>query len=135
MYSSYNLYTEKNVFVASIHGDLFDENGHIDYPEKIEHEGKSYIFWERDIYTFNYREIASEFIKAVQQLFFWQYNRTECFSNMLYDLIAKADLGNKERLRYGFHWEVKAFESWQRYPNPNEFFKKYLNPTLNKGED
>ena len=34
------------------------------------------------------------------------------FTGRLLDLIAKADLGNRARLRLAFPWEVAAYEVW-----------------------
>ena len=34
------------------------------------------------------------------------------FTGLLLDVIAKADMGNRARLRLAFPWEVAAYEAW-----------------------
>jgi len=49
---------------------------------------------------------------AIFEVWCWKFSNTGCFSNMLLELIAKADSSNKERLRMSFPGEVAAFEMW-----------------------
>jgi hypothetical protein len=50
---------------------------------------------------------------AVEKLYFWRHSHTGCFSERLFDLIAKADFPNRAKLALAFPCEVQAFELWQ----------------------
>lgn len=49
---------------------------------------------------------------ALFLLYCWKFSNTNCFSNMLFDLLCKADLGNRRLIAKGFPDHVKAFEMW-----------------------
>lgn len=53
------------------------------------------------------------FKQAVQRLEHWRNHPTDCFSDHLYTLIAKADDENRERLQNGFPHEVRAYQEWK----------------------
>lgn len=60
---------------------------------------------------------------SVAHLFRWCFGiDTSNFHAILFTLIAKADLENRERLRIGFENEVKAYEDWQKTESQDEFF-------------
>jgi hypothetical protein len=64
--------------------------------------------------------------ETILQLWAWQYSRTGCFSNQLFDLIQKADPSNKERLRRGFPEHVQAFDEWCAAGNyGDDLFDRY----------
>lgn len=63
-------------------------------------------------------------ILAVERLYWWQHGGTN-FTSLLYDLIAKADNENKERIRLAFPHEVKAYLEWFNMPSAEDFYKKY----------
>lgn len=65
--------------------------------------------------------------EAITELFYWQAKwfgggLRENFHSKLYELIHKADMPNKARLRQGFPEEVEAWEMWCSAPNPEQFF-------------
>jgi hypothetical protein len=63
--------------------------------------------------------------QCVRELYCWQrIDDADNFHAVLYNLIAKSDPENRERLRAGFPDEVKAFEDWQAAPSAVEFFAK-----------
>lgn len=69
-------------------------------------------------------EVSKALIReAVEKVYFWQYNYTECFSNKLLDLFPKADLINFGRLALGFPQLALAFELWRESDDQVVFFK------------
>jgi hypothetical protein len=63
---------------------------------------------------------------AVFEVWCWQYSRTGCFNNMLFDLIQKADPGNKLRLARAFPLEMAAYQAWCEAGNYGEdLFKEW----------
>lgn len=56
--------------------------------------------------------------RALMALYGWRKFDDDCFSTMLFDLIAKADSNNLAKLRRGFPDEVGAFMEW--YESPDE---------------
>lgn len=56
------------------------------------------------------------------EFYLWQYAPGTNFTCMLFDLIAKADGFNKERLRAGFPTHVQIFEAWQRAKDMLKFW-------------
>jgi len=68
---------------------------------------------------------TEEIIKAKRELYFWQYGYTGSFSNRLYDLIGKADMFNKERIRAGFPEYVEVYEIWCKDSSPEQLLIKW----------
>ncbi len=65
-------------------------------------------------------------IDIVEKLYFWQHNRTECFSDHLFDLFKKADHVNVRRLASAFPGHYAALMAWEEAGNYGEdLFKKY----------
>jgi len=61
---------------------------------------------------------------AVFELKVWR-NGGDSFTSKLFDLICKADLGNRNKLRQAFPSEVAILEEWQRSRDEESFFKKW----------
>ena len=59
--------------------------------------------------------------RAEQELYYWYQNPQDrsWFTAKLFDLIAKADVFNLEKIRQGFPEEVQA---WERYQRDGEFW-------------
>lgn len=55
----------------------------------------------------------------------WQYDRGDNFTQMFYTLYAKGDSDNKGRLRLGFPVEVRAYEEWYNSEHPEELLEKW----------
>lgn len=55
------------------------------------------------------------FLNACKELYYWQTSYSSCFSNLVFDLIAKAQgtPSNKKRLMKGFPEYVLAYKYWQ----------------------
>lgn len=70
----------------------------------------------------NYEATKSEMAIA---LYYWQYGGADSFGSKLFDLISKADISNRERIRLGFPRAVEAWEEWQAAPNSEAYFKRY----------
>ncbi len=66
----------------------------------------------------------SEYLEAVGYLHNWQQGGTS-FACMFFTLLAKADYGNRNKLRIAFPAWVEVFEDWQRAPE-GAFFQKHL---------
>lgn len=62
--------------------------------------------------------------KAAFDLKCWQQGQ-DFFTCKLFDLIAKADSNNRNKIRIAFPAEVSIFEEWQRSRDKNSFFKKW----------
>ena len=72
-------------------------------------------------------EISKEAVlKAIRQLYIHFNSNGDHFTSKLFDLIAKADIFNKQRLSQGFPAEVMAYNLWMSFPGDSEtFFKSY----------
>ena len=73
---------------------------------------------------------ARTLAEAASEFFNWRRNlydggHSKCFSEMLYELIAKADPGNLSALRRAFPQEVAVFEEWQNAATEIQFYKKF----------
>ncbi len=68
---------------------------------------------------------TEEIIKAKRELYFWKYSYTGCFSNMLYDLIVKADKYNREKLSKAFPEYVDAYTLWYNDSSPERLLIKW----------
>lgn len=58
--------------------------------------------------------MTGELKMAIRHVKEWQYGWGTHFGVKLLDLIAKADGGNRERLRLGFPNYVEAYELWHK---------------------
>jgi len=67
-------------------------------------------------------ELSKEWI---DYLYHWQYGGSSAFSAMLFDLITKADPGNKARIRMGFPEAVAVWEAWYNHPTGSGFFEEH----------
>lgn len=68
----------------------------------------------------------SEYLKAVEQLFYWQCSRTNSFSDMLFDLFQKADADNRFRLSIAFPNHAAALDDWNEAGDyGNDLFRKH----------
>lgn len=67
--------------------------------------------------------VDERIIKAQQELRYWlnSYPKGDWFSAKLFDLIAKADVYNLEKIRKGFPEKVAA---WEKYQREGEFWSK-----------
>lgn len=83
------------------------------------------LFDDRYQYFCQIYDIPLErFHYACQELFFWQYsNGGSNFSALLYDLIAKADSSNREKILRGFPEFCLAFSLWKSCENNEEFYE------------
>lgn len=63
--------------------------------------------------------------KAAFELYRWQCGGATNFTAKLFDLIAKADFRNREKLRTAFPMEVFVFCEWYASPTPKEFYTRY----------
>lgn len=61
--------------------------------------------------------------EARLEVYFWQWGAASGFYSQLFNLIGKADEGNRERIRSGFPLEVQAWEQWFRV-GQDEFFRQ-----------
>lgn len=66
---------------------------------------------------------AEELRKAIQHLFYWQKSGADNFTAKLYELMAKADPTNRQKLFLAFPAEAKAYSMWYCAPSAEEFFK------------
>jgi len=73
----------------------------------------------------NLREAFDEFANWRRNLNVHNRSGSKCFSEMLFDLINKADPGNLSALRRAFGMEVAVFEEWRNAPTEIEFYKKF----------
>lgn len=55
----------------------------------------------------------------------WQYDRGDNFTQMLYCLINKADPTNRARIKLGFPVEVRAYEEWERSEYPEGLLEQW----------
>lgn len=62
--------------------------------------------------------------QTIMRLLNWRRGGTS-FSSHLFDLMAKADAGNLERISAGFPVEVSAFIAWRAALTETEFFRVY----------
>lgn len=62
--------------------------------------------------------------QAIHELWYWRVGDGTNFHSKLYNLIAKADRWNRERIRLGFPEEVKAFEQWEN-ADEKKLFESY----------
>ncbi len=58
------------------------------------------------------KEVMNGLRPCVEKLYYWQYSRTNCFSDLLFDLFQKADPGNYQRLAKGFPEHAMALNMW-----------------------
>jgi hypothetical protein len=72
-----------------------------------------------------------ELNNAVRELYYWQYDYDPSrFSCKLFDLIAKADPMNRERIRRGFPAHVLAYDLWNESGNYGDgLFKSFGIPS------
>lgn len=64
--------------------------------------------------------------KAIRELYFYRNGTASGFNEQLFDLIKKADLNNKEKIRKGFPSEVAAIDLWNISGNyGDDLFKEY----------
>ncbi len=70
-------------------------------------------------------EIPPVLQDALNEVFFWQYENTDSFKNILFFMFQKADRENFKRLRLGFPFEAQAYTMWYQSESQNKFFKKY----------
>lgn len=75
------------------------------------------------IETFNFTR--EKLTKAAFDLKLWCNHGGTNFTSKLFDLIAKADVGNKNKLRLGFPNEVFIFEEYIRSKDEKTFFNKW----------
>jgi hypothetical protein len=68
--------------------------------------------------------MKEEVKQQLYEVYFWLHSNTGCFHNMLYALINKADLRNRELLRAAFPAEVEAYELW--YEHGTQWLKETL---------
>lgn len=61
-----------------------------------------------------------ELQNCIFKLWTWQHSNLNSFSDMLYDLIAKADPVNRQKLALSFPYHVLAFQLWQVAGNAGE---------------
>lgn len=62
---------------------------------------------------------------TVERLYFWVTRSTGCFSDMLFDLICKADPSNLAKLRLSFPMHCQVIDEWQvAGDNGMDLFKK-----------
>lgn len=66
-----------------------------------------------------------EIYNAARHLYEWQCAGATHFTAKLFELIAKADVKNRGKIRLGFPTEVFIFEEWQRSEKPADFYMKY----------
>ena len=57
------------------------------------------------------------------EFYLHHHHRTWHFSSMLYDLIAKADIGNRHKIAMAFPLEVKIWEEWKTSDNPDKYLE------------
>ena len=62
--------------------------------------------------------------KIAFELWCWQHSNTGCFNNMLFELIAKADFINKERIRDSFPEFVLEYERWCEADSPQAYYRE-----------
>lgn len=65
------------------------------------------------------------YAKAAELLLNWQSGRNTNFSSRLFELYAKADWENRERLRRAFPIRCQVFDDWQASENPRRFFEQF----------
>lgn len=68
----------------------------------------------------------SDLREARKELYFWRRSYSNSFTNRLFDLIGKADLENRERLRAGFPEILDAYEEWVWAKDESEYLDKIL---------
>lgn len=62
---------------------------------------------------------------VVDLLFNWQYSTSPTnFTSRLFELYAKADPSNKQRLRVGFPLECEVYDEWYNFPDGDEYFRQ-----------
>ena len=64
----------------------------------------------------------------VEYMYHWRYSQSSALSSLVFELIAKSDMRNLERVRKGFPEAVRVWEVWRSYPTEKEFFDDYLDP-------
>ncbi len=62
--------------------------------------------------------------RALLELYLWQYQPTESFTNKLFTLFAKADKTNFVRLMIAFPQYGFAYSEWYHDPDPDTFFER-----------
>lgn len=80
------------------------------------------------------KTINPELLKAVQELYHWQYENNErspSFSYLLYLMFQKADATNLVKLRKGFPEHYLAWKMWKDSPSQDEFFENWLGDEFN----
>lgn len=64
--------------------------------------------------------------KAVKLLHNWQYNNTNCFTDVLFNLFMKADKDNINKLRKGFNLYYQVLQEWHKSGNNgNDLFEEF----------
>lgn len=65
------------------------------------------------------------FKSALKKLYHWQHSSTECFSDLLFVLIGKADVNNLQRLNIAFPEYVLAYSVWYYSDDPDKLFENW----------
>lgn len=65
-----------------------------------------------------------EYLEAVNYLWNWQHDG-DSFSSLFFNLLGKADAGNRVRLRVAFPAWVEVYDDWKSAPE-GTFFSKHL---------
>lgn len=65
------------------------------------------------------------FKKALQKLYYWQKSDTNCFSDLLFVLIAKADMENMKKLNKAFPEYILAYTVWYYSDDPEKLFENW----------
>jgi len=74
-----------------------------------------------------------EWKRAKWELYRWQYGPSATnFTVQLYDLIAKADPGNRFRLHAGFPVNCECYFAWEQAADPFEFFSDLVTSPVNR---
>ena len=63
--------------------------------------------------------------KAILEIYNWQYNYSNSFTNVIFNLFHKADGNNLYKLTKGFPEEAVAYKEWRDSDSQDEFFAKY----------
>lgn len=69
--------------------------------------------------------VAKLLQNARLELYYWQFFESDSFSARLYQLFAKADLGNKTRLAIGFPHHYIVFCEWSASKDPIAYFEQH----------
>jgi len=75
-------------------------------------------FWER--------AMKDSYFEAVISLYHWQHTRSNCFSDLLFDLFKKADRSNKAKLAAAFPYHAAALDAWDNAGDGgNDLFRRH----------